>query len=113
MKILEVPRAVGVRSQIPDRILKYEGLDDHLPVQECSDAKFGVDTRYLGNITGRKDRRVLHADMIDVNRYRKKRECQPSDFDLLPGSFLKKGDHLRPIAIYVNEGGNNENKPEQ
>jgi hypothetical protein len=70
LRILEVPRAVGVRSQIQDRFLKYEGLDDHLPVQERSDTKFGVDPRHLDNITGRKYRRVLHAEMIDVNRFR-------------------------------------------
>jgi hypothetical protein len=113
LRILEVPRAVGVRSQIPDRVLKYEGLDDHLPVQECSDAKFGIDPLHLGNITGRKNRRVLHADMINVNRYRKKRECQLSDFDLLSSFFLEIGDHLRPVAIHVNEGGYNEKKREQ
>ena len=113
MRILEVPRAVGVRSQIPDWVLKYQGLDDHLPVQERSDAKFGIDPRYLGNIPGGKYRRVLHADMINVNRYRKKSEYQPSDFDLLPGFFLEIGDHLGPVVIHVNEGGYNENKREQ
>jgi hypothetical protein len=48
--------------------------------------------------------------MINVNRHGKKRECQPSDFDLLPGFFLEIGNHLGPIAIHVNESGHNENK---
>ena len=96
-----------------DRILKYEGFYDHLPVQKRSDAEFGIDSRHLDNITGRKYRRVLHADMINVNRYWKKRECQPSDFDLLSSCFLEIGDHLGPVAIRVNESGYNENKREQ
>src|SRR5580704_11858061 len=82
-------------------------------MQECPDAKFGIDPRHLGNIPGGKYRRVLHADMIDVNRYRKKRECQPSDFDLLSSFFLEIGNHLGPVAIHVNEGGYNENEHEQ
>jgi hypothetical protein len=51
--------------------------------------------------------------MIDVNRYGKKRECQPSDFDLLPGLFLEIRDHLGPVAIHVNERGHNENERDQ
>jgi len=113
LRILEVPRAVGVRSQIQDWVLKYEGLDDHLPVQERSDAKFGIDPRHLDNITGRKYRRVLHPDAINVNRQREKRECQPSDFNLLSSSFLEIGDDVGPVAIHVNQSGYNENEREQ
>src|SRR5689334_16089105 len=82
-------------------------------MQERSDTKFGIDPRHLNNITSRKYRRVLHADMINVNRYRKKRECQPADFDLLSSFFLEIRDHLGPVAIHVNESGYNENEREQ
>jgi hypothetical protein len=51
--------------------------------------------------------------MINVNRHREKRECQPSDFDLLSSFFLEIGDYLGPVAIDVNECGYNENKREQ
>ncbi len=88
MRILEVPRAVRVRSQAQDRVLKYERPDDHLPVQQRSDVKLGIDPRHLDNITGWKYRRVLHTDMINVNRYRKKCEGQPSDFNLLSSCSL-------------------------
>jgi hypothetical protein len=63
-----------------------------LPVQERSEAKFGVDPRDLKNIASRKYWRVPNADMINVNRYRKKRECRPSDFNLLSGFLLEIGD---------------------
>jgi hypothetical protein len=112
LRILEVPRAVWIRSQIQDRVLDYEGLDNHLPVRERSDAKFGIDPRHLKNITSRKNRRVPNADMINVNRYRKKRECQPSDFDLLSSFLLEIRDHLGPVAIHVNETGYNEDERE-
>ncbi len=78
-------------------------------MQERSDAKLRIDSHHLDDITGREYRRVLHAEMIDVNRYGKERECQPSDFDLLPGFFLEIGNHLGPIAIHVYERGHNEN----
>jgi hypothetical protein len=110
--ILEVPRAVGIRSQIQDRVLKYEGLDDYLPAQERSDAKFGIDPRHLNNITSWKYRRVLNADIINVNRYRKKRECQPPDFNLLSSFLLEIGNQLGPVAIHVNESGYNEDERE-
>jgi hypothetical protein len=113
LRILEVPRAVGVRSQIQDWVLKYQGLDDHLSVQERSDAKFGVDPRHLDNITGRKYRRVLHPDTINVNRQREKRERQPSDFNLLSSFFLEIGDDMGPVAIHVHQSGYNENEREQ
>jgi hypothetical protein len=51
--------------------------------------------------------------MINVYRYRKKRKCQLSDFDLLSSFFLEIGDDLGPVAIHVNEDGYNENKREQ
>ena len=63
-----------------------------MPVQERSDAKFGIDPRNLKNITRRKYRRVPNTDMINVNRYREKRECQPSDFNLLSSFLLEIGN---------------------
>jgi hypothetical protein len=51
--------------------------------------------------------------MIDVNRYREKRQCQLPDFDLLSSFFLEIGDHLGPVVIHVNETRYNENKREQ
>ena len=51
--------------------------------------------------------------MINVDRYRKKRECQPSDFDLLSSFFLEIRDYLGPVAIDVNESGYDKNKSEQ
>src|ERR1700730_10925325 len=51
--------------------------------------------------------------MINVNRYRKKRECQPSNFDLLSSFFLEIGDHVGPVAIHANESRCNENNCEQ
>ena len=82
-------------------------------MQERSDAKFGIDPRHLNNITSRKYRRVLHAEMINVNRERKKRECQPSDFNLLSSFFLEIRDYLGPVAIHVNESRYNEDEREQ
>ena len=71
-------------------------------VQERNNAEFSIDPRHLDDITARKYRRVLHAEMINVNRYRKKRECQSPDFDLLSSFLLQIGDYLRPVAIHVN-----------
>jgi hypothetical protein len=51
--------------------------------------------------------------MINVNRQREKRECQPSDFNLLSSFFLEIGDDVGPVAIHVNQGGYNENEREQ
>ncbi len=55
-----------------------------------------------------------------MNRQRKKRECQPSDFNLLSSFFLEIGDDLGPIAIHVYQSrynvyqsGYNENEREQ
>ena len=84
-----------------------------MPVQKRSDAKFGIDPRHVDNITGRKYRRVLHPEAINVNRQREKRECQPSDFNLLPSFFLQIGDDLGPVAIHANQSGDNENEREQ
>src|ERR1700732_1831962 len=46
------------------------------------------DPRHPSNIPGGKYRRVLHADTIDVNGYRKKREGKPAASGLLPRFFL-------------------------
>ena len=64
--ILEIPRAVGIRSQIQDWIVKYEGLDDYLTAQKRTHAKFRIDPRHLDDITARKYGRVLHAEPINV-----------------------------------------------
>jgi hypothetical protein len=47
-----------------------------------------------------------------VDRYRKKRECQPSDFDLLSGFFLEIRDCLRPVTVHVKETGYSEGESE-
>ena len=111
--ILEIPRAVGIRSHIQDRVLKYQRLNGHLPVQERNNAKFSIDTRHLDDIAARKYGRVLHAEMINVNRYREQGECQSPDFDLLSSFLLQIGDYLRPVAIHFNECGSKENKHQQ
>jgi len=113
LRILEVPRSVGIRNQIQNRVLDYEGLDNHLPAQERSDAKFGIDPRHLKKITSRKYWRVPNTDMINVNGYGKKRECQPSDFDLLSSFLLEIRDHLGSVAIHINESGYSEDEREQ
>lgn len=84
-----------------------------MPVQESSETEFGIDPRHLNNITGWKYCRILHAEMIDVKSERKKRECQPSDFDLLSSLFLEIRDHLGAVPIRSNESGDNENEREQ
>jgi hypothetical protein len=48
-----------------------------------------------------------------VNRYGKKRECQPPDFDLLSSFLLEIGDRLGPVTVHVDERGYNKNKYEQ
>jgi len=45
-----------------------------------------------------------------MNRYRKKRECEPFDFDVLSSFFLEIRDHLGPVAININESGYNEDE---
>src|SRR5580704_7898178 len=111
--ILEIPRAVGIRSHIQDRIFKYEGLDDHLAVQKRTKAKFSINPRHLDDKTARKYRRVLHAEIINVNGEWKKGERQSPDFDLFSSFLLKKGDHLGPVAIHSNKRGSEKNKREQ
>jgi len=51
--------------------------------------------------------------MINVNRDRKKGECQSPDFDLLSGSLLEIGDHLGPVAIHSDKCGSKENNRKQ
>jgi hypothetical protein len=51
--------------------------------------------------------------MINMNRYRKKRECKSPDFDLFARFLLEIGDHLGPVAIHSDKGGDDENKREQ
>jgi hypothetical protein len=48
-----------------------------------------------------------------VDRQREKRECQPSDFNLLSSFFLKIGDDAGPVSIHVHQSGHNENEREQ
>jgi hypothetical protein len=48
-----------------------------------------------------------------VKRYRKKRQRQMTDFNLLSRFFLEIGEHLGPIAIGVNKGRWYENKRAQ
>jgi hypothetical protein len=82
-------------------------------MQKRSNAKFGIDPRYLHYITGREYWRVFHTEMINVNRHRKKRERQPTNFDLLSSLSLKIRDHSRAVAVYVNESAYDEGKREQ
>ena len=86
-------------------------FDDHLTVQERNNAKFSIDPRHLDDITARKYWRVLYAEMINVNRYRKKSECQSPDFDLLSSFLLEIGNHLGPVAIHPDKCGSNKNGP--
>ncbi len=74
LRILKIPRAVGIRSHVQDGVLKYKGLDDHLTVQQRAKGKFSMDARHLDDITARKYWRVLHAEIIDVNGQREKGE---------------------------------------
>src|SRR4029077_6839665 len=103
----------GIRRQIQDRILKYKGLDDHLRGQERSDPNFGIDPGPLNNITSGKYRGSFNADMINVNRYREKCNCQPPDFNLLSSFLLEIGNQLGSVAIHVNESGYDEDECEQ
>jgi len=105
LKILEIPRTVGVRSQIQDRIIEHERSDNHLPMQEGTNAKFSIHPRHLDDITGRKERGIFYAEIVNVNRYRKKRECRLPDFDLRSSFLLEIGDRLGPVTVHVDERG--------
>ena len=48
-----------------------------------------------------------------MNRYWKIRECQPSDFNLLPGCFFELRDYLRPVLVHTAESRYNESEREQ
>jgi len=76
-------------------------------------SKFRIDPPHLHDITARKYGRVLHPEMINVNGYWKKRECQSPDFDLLSSFLLEIGDHLGPVAIHSDKGGSKENNRKQ
>jgi hypothetical protein len=79
-------------------------------MQKRSDAEFGIDPRYLYDITRWEYGGISHTKMIDVNRCGEERERQSTNFDLLPGFLLEIGNHLGPVVVDVNQRGYNENK---
>jgi hypothetical protein len=50
--------------------------------------------------------------VINVKREGEKRECQPSNFDLLSSFFLEIRDNLGPVAVHVKERRYNEDERE-
>jgi len=52
-----------VRSQIQDRILEHERSDNHLPMQERTNAKFRIHPRHHDDITGRKERGIFYTKL--------------------------------------------------
>src|SRR3981081_1633584 len=69
--------------------------------RRCIEAS--VDPRDLDDITTRKQRRILHAEAIDLNGKRKEGEGEPSDLDLLSRFLLEIGDYLAAVTIHVDE----------
>jgi hypothetical protein len=57
----------------------------------------------VDDVTGRKQRWILHAEPIDPNGERGEAEAEPSYFDLFSRFLLEIRDYLGAVVIDINE----------
>jgi hypothetical protein len=72
-------------------------------MQKGGGIESSVDSDNVDDVTGRKQRWILHAEPIDPNGERGEAEAEPSYFDLFSRFLLEIRDYLGTVAIHVEE----------